>query len=300
MSGANSWVEFLAEIIGKPVGSAILIGSGAALTGLVRRIIKRRRLRQVCRAFGSNASDPENIAICLGSWEALPSFEGEYGAPRFQKNRRDGSIDRYRGPNAVFAKCDVKAAATIATIFAKSHRQLPRFRDDETELDEDHCAVYIGSMIANEETRCRLQNDAVAKVVRFRMQQESSENKAVLLIHDAVRRLDLSSGGNVGYSVVLRLPNESGEGKSYSFFIMGAHECGTLSAARYFAIHWEKFARADDVAAIFLSNPRGSYNAQQVAAYGFHRSWWQHLRNRISAMFWPLGRSIPAQGTTES
>lgn len=276
----------LLDITVQSILNHFLSGIGSFFTGVVitssfgiRRYLRFRRLRA---AFGRKIGQNKDIALSLPHWTTIPKSRQE---TRFVRKDYGGIAHEYYGPDNVFAEKDVRAAASISSIFGDYFRKQLRLIADSDEANwEETTVITIGSPIANfhcerfyKQLASRKEYDAIP---RFCCIEEDDTSKSKLkIVLDAASLTpvpghtlanELFSSDTVDYGIVLRLTNiHAPRGDHYVFVAAGIHAASTREAGLILKKNSHRFCGPGDVKLlVFQMQRRRAHTGQIIATFG--------------------------------
>ncbi|MFW9797730.1 MAG: hypothetical protein ACFFE2_11875 [Candidatus Thorarchaeota archaeon] len=258
------------------MGLLYQIGIGILLSGisftfgfLYRNLRKFLEFREYTEVFGKIAENQGNIHICIPLWKIKPE---KREVKRYQKERIDGIIEEYHGPDNMVSLGDHEAGTHIEHVIAEFQEATVEYcLDNDKEFDcANRTVIMLGSPIANSRARLFFKQYP-PPYFEFEITEETSEHDAALTIKDKKSPTEFNSVGDTEYSVILRTPNPHDK-DGFFFFVFGAHANGTTVAALFLKNNWKKFTKALESAVVLLKMPRNSTAYEEVKefSYGFY------------------------------
>lgn len=253
----------------------IWVLAGAALALIFRLARTMDRFASLRRAFGSNVSSADDVAIYLPLWRVQDRSRSE---TRFEKQVGSGERRQFYGPDRTFAEADARGAFEAAQAFARFFSRPIDMRPDDQPLRENESTVLIGSHVANRHVdsvlhlhRC----DCPDRMpIDFPPLAETDENAAVFFVKNNATGEEYRFNGALDYAYILRLPKvEDGEG--YHFIVAGIDASGTQAAGAMLRRRWQMFGKHGGPAACVLSLQRGRPETARVVTWIFRgrRGW---------------------------
>jgi hypothetical protein len=224
------------------------------------------QLHKFRKTFGKHVRNATDIVVSVPLWRARPLPNRE---PRFLKTGAHHQDEKLYGPDEMFNRQDMLAAAHILDVVGRRFPKEVQYTNDSKNLDWSRSTILtIGSPIAN------LHAELILKMIKSRDAQtpngqgdsamftdlpvfrdivENGETGARSFIYDPASRKEYRSSQGVDYGLVLRLPNIFAAPKRFFiFFIAGIHACSTREAAAMFRKEWENLARRGNRPSGFL------------------------------------------------
>jgi hypothetical protein len=266
-------IDFLLPLVKNLLGA----GAAAALVYLAGRLRHYRRKKIFQRCFGSGVVTAKDVVMTVPLW---CSIEGERKVPRFVKKSPGRTEQRHYGPDQMYNRQDMLAAAHVLSVL-NSHfeEEVSYSNDGEIAIWDQKTVVLIGSPLVNfhgqdylDKYKQERPNDLFPY---FLDRPERKQTGGDLEICDPRNGETYRSDDKNDYGLVLRLPNVfSKDATRHVFLIAGIHEWSTREAGRLFNAQWRTLGEEGLLRRLVRAVlPRRWQEAPAPAGFVFRMNW---------------------------
>lgn len=233
-----------------------LVGSAATVAWVKgQSAIRFRRLR---KAFGRSISSHKDIMLSVPLWLGLTAPRSTH---RYARRSFDGSEEVHHGPDEMFNRNDMFAAASIINLFGDFFSKPIVYVNDRDEPNwAKSSVIIIGAPVANFHARRLLgaltpeQRD---RLPLFEAVPEDDKTGAKSRILVTISGREFSSNSQKDFGAVLRLSNPYSPLESYIYIVAGIHAESTQEAARLLRDEWRLFCGSGNEKAFVFEMDRG-------------------------------------------